>query len=71
VPKNSSKISEQMVAAILASPESRESICRAVGIDRAVMSRFVNGKGWLGREAFDRLAAHLGLELTGSQRKER
>ena len=54
------------------SGESRYAICKATGIDKAAMSRFMAGTTNLSLEAADRLAEHFGLELAKrSKRKGR
>lgn len=64
--------SEQLRAAIEASEHSMLGLCRETGIDRAAMSRFVNGKAGLRLETVDRIVEVLGLRLvTGSTTSSR
>lgn len=58
--------SEQLRAAIEASEHSMLGLCRETGIDRAAMSRFVNGKAGLRLETVDRIVEVLGLRLVSA-----
>jgi len=62
--KKQTKLSEEIKAAIMASGQTRYAICKATGISEATMSRFINARGWFGRETLDVLAAHLGMSVT-------
>ena len=57
------KLSEQVRRAVDLSGRSRYSICKAIGMDQSIMSRFMNGKGGLQQDSLDALADLLGLEL--------
>jgi plasmid maintenance system antidote protein VapI len=61
--KKSKSASRQIVKAIAESGMSRYAIAKSSGIDQSTLSRMVNGNGWLSRDAFDRLADALGLEI--------
>lgn len=56
-------LSDQLRAAIEVSEYSMLGLCRETGIDRAAMSRFVNGKAGLRLETIDRIVEVLGLRL--------
>ncbi len=56
-------LSEQLREAIDASGMSRYAICKAVGVDQAVMSRFMSGKGGLAQTTIDGIGELLGLRL--------
>lgn len=49
--------------ALAASGAPQSAFCARAGIDPAVMSRFVSGKGAMGMENLEALADLLGLEL--------
>ncbi|HSI32049.1 MAG: hypothetical protein ACAI43_09260 [Phycisphaerae bacterium] len=62
---------DQVRAAVDASGTSRSAICRAIGLDKAVMSRFMAGKGFLSERSLNALAAELGLTVVaGGRRKD-
>jgi len=50
---------------------TRYAICKATGIDKASMSRFVRGERGLSYENLDRLADYLGLEVVCRKRATR
>jgi len=56
--------SEQIGKAIEASGQTRYAIHKATGLSQSMLSRLVSGDGWIGRDAMDTLAAHLGLAVT-------
>jgi transcriptional regulator with XRE-family HTH domain len=64
-------ISEQLRRLIASNDESQYRICQVCDIDRATMSRFMNGKGGLSLEAIDRIGAMLGLRLKLPPAKEK
>ncbi len=53
-----------MRLAIQGSGKSLNQIDRDTGIDKATLSRFLNGKGGLSIPILDRLADYLGLSIT-------
>lgn len=57
------KLGDQVRRAVDESGLSRYAICKALGMDQAIMSRFMTGKGGLSMAKLDLLAAVLGLEL--------
>lgn len=63
------KLSDQLRAAIDASEMSRYAVCKALGVDQGLMSRFMAGKAGLSMETIDMLADLLGLKLVGGQAK--
>ena len=66
-----SKLSDQVRKAVDASGLSRHAICLAIGLDRAVMSKFMSHKGGLALDTLDRLAAFLDLRIVvGRSRRE-
>jgi len=64
-------ISQQLREAVRRYEASRRSICLAIDLDPAVLSRFMNGTSGLSLESVDRLCAHLRLRLVGSGRGSR
>ena len=62
-------LSDDLRRRIETSPLSRAGICRAIGLDQAVLSRFMRGKSGLSLKTVDRLADLLGLHLVGPGRK--
>ena len=65
------KLSDQVRWAVDESGLSRYSICKAIGMDQSIMSRFMNGKGGLQQDSLDALADVLGLELKPTGRTGR
>ena len=61
--KKSTPFSRQLINAIKSSGVSRYAIWKATGISEATLSRMVNHDGWIGRDAADKLADFLGLEI--------
>ena len=57
------KLSEQVRRAVDASSLSRYAICKAAGVDKAVVSRFMAGKVGLSIPTLDALANVLGLNI--------
>lgn len=46
---------------------SRYAICKRIGLDKAVMSRFMNGKGFLAERTLNNLAALIGLAVVAGE----
>jgi transcriptional regulator with XRE-family HTH domain len=57
------RLSDQIRRAIDNSGVSRYAICKATGIDKGLMSRFMAGKGTLAMPTLDALADVLGLDV--------
>jgi hypothetical protein len=59
----SEQLSSVIRRAILESGESRYAIAFKCGIDQAILSRFMAGKGGMGLATMDKLVAGLGIEV--------
>lgn len=57
------KLSDQVRRAVDTSGMSRYAICKAIGMDQSIMSRFMTGKGGLSMANLDALADLLGLRV--------
>lgn len=55
------KLSEQIRQAVQESGMSRYAICKIIGMDQSIMSRFMTGKGGLQADSLDNLADVLDL----------
>jgi hypothetical protein len=55
---------DQILEAVRKSTLSHYEICRRTGINKASMSRLINGQGGLSLSNLDKLAALLGLRIT-------
>lgn len=69
--KTAGKLSDQLRAAIDASDLSRYAICKAIGLDQSVLSRFMASKSGLAVETIDRLGELLALELVTKKRNRK
>jgi hypothetical protein len=65
------KLTDELRAAIDASGRSRYSICQEIGLDFAVMSRFMSHKRGLSLDTVDKLARVLDLHITLSKRRRK
>jgi hypothetical protein len=65
------KLSDQIRQAIDSSGFSRYAICKKLEIKEAQMSRFMAGKGWIGQDNLDALAALLNLHVMAGKRREK
>jgi hypothetical protein len=63
-------LTDQIRDAVKASQQSRYSLCKATGIDRGSMSRFMSRQQGLSSAALDALAAVLKLRIVSDQKGE-
>ena len=61
--KKRTKLSDQVRQAVDKSGLSRYAICKVIGMDQSIMSRFMTGKGGLSMENMDALADLLKLDI--------
>ena len=66
-----SKLSDQIRRAIDASGLSRYRICKEIGLDEAVLSRFMQDKSGLSVKNLDAVASLLGLNIVAGKRRKR
>ena len=67
--RHGQKLTQQIRSAVDASGLSRYAICKATGIDKGHMSRFMAGKCWLSAETLDALAELLKLEIVAAGKR--
>lgn len=65
-----SKLSDQIRRAIDASGLSRYRICKEIGLDEAVLSRFMQDKSGLSVKNLDAVASLLGLNIVAGKRRK-
>ena len=61
--KQRTKLSDQIRQAIDASGVSRYAICKQIGLDQALLSRFMQDRSGLSVQTLDALADVLGLDV--------
>jgi len=61
------KLSDQVRQAVEKSGMSRYAICKAIGMQESVMSRFMNSKGGLQQDSLDALANVLDLRIVAGE----
>jgi len=69
--KKQAAFSDEIRCAVDGSGMSRYEICKRIGLDQAVMSRFMTGKSGLGLKTLDRLAPLLDLHISTGAKKGR
>jgi len=65
------RFSRQLRSAIQNAEMSVYALCQVTGIDKAVMSRFMNGKRGLSLASIDRICDVLGLRLVSTNEAAR
>ena len=63
------KLSDQVRRAVDESGLSRYRICKLIGMDQSIMSRFMNRKGGLQQDSLDALADLLGLDIVARKKR--
>ena len=64
-------LTDQLRQAVLNSGQSQYAICKATGIDKSALSRFVTGERGVSCEAMDILGEYLGLRIVADKPKGR
>ncbi len=64
------KLSDEIRDAVNGSGMTRYAIAKTLGISEATLSRFMNAKGGLSMDFFDRLAELLGLHVVVKRSKK-
>jgi len=65
------KFTDQIRRAVRNSELSQYALCKMTGINKAAMSRFVNGKTGIGCEYLDLIADALGLQIVVNKAKRK
>ncbi|MCE5268282.1 MAG: helix-turn-helix domain-containing protein [Planctomycetaceae bacterium] len=60
-------LTDQLRHAILNSGQSQYAICKATGIDKTALSRFVNGERGVSMEVLNTLGEYLGLRIVADK----
>jgi hypothetical protein len=69
--KKRKKLSDQVRDAVATCGKTRYAIFKATGIDQAVLSRFMTGKGGMETGNLDKLADYLQLNIQKPKRKDK
>ena len=64
-------LTDQLRQAVLNSGQSQYAICKATGMDKSALCRFINGERGVSCEAMDILGEHLGLRIVTDKPKDR
>ena len=70
VARRSKTLADQIRAAVDECGMSRYALGKLIGMDKAVMSRFMAGKGFLSEESLNRLAGALNLSIVVGTKPE-
>ena len=68
--KKNKKLSDQLRQVISDCGVTRYRIAKETGVSEAVLSRLMNGKGWLSVDSFDRLGRYLDLTIEVTTRRK-
>jgi transcriptional regulator with XRE-family HTH domain len=69
--KHAQTFTEQIRLLIETSGQTAYEISKATGIDKAALSRFLNGKSGLTTASLDLLAEHFGWEIVATKKVKR
>jgi transcriptional regulator with XRE-family HTH domain len=62
-------LTDQLRQAVLSCGQSQYAICKATGIDKTAMSRFMRGERGLSMSVMDNLGAYLNLRIVTDKKK--
>jgi transcriptional regulator with XRE-family HTH domain len=63
------KLTEQLRQAVLNCGETQYAVCKATGIDKTALSRFINGERGVSMKVLDTLGEYLGLQIVNDKPK--
>lgn len=66
---NYTPLTEQLRQAVLNCGETQYAVCKATGIDRTALSRFINGERGVSMKVLDTLGEYLGLRIVADKPK--
>jgi len=69
--KKTPLLTEQLRQAILDCGETQSDVCRATGIDKSALSRFMSGERGVSMENLNILGQYLGLDLVPRRQPKR
>jgi transcriptional regulator with XRE-family HTH domain len=60
-------LTEQLRQAVLNCGQTQYSLCKATGIDKTALSRFINGERGVSMKVLDTLGEYLGLRIVADK----
>ena len=60
-------LTEQLRQAVLNCGETQYAVCKATGIDKTALSRFINGERGVSMKVLDTLGEYLGLRIVADK----
>ena len=64
-------LDDQLRQAVLNCGQSQYAICKATGIDKTALSRFINGERGVSMEVMNTLGEYLGLRIVADKPKSK
>jgi transcriptional regulator with XRE-family HTH domain len=64
-------LTEQLRHAVLNCGQTQYALCKATGIDKTALSRFINGERGVSMQVLDKLGEYLGLWIVTDRPKNR